>query len=59
MTLKHNKIKFPLWQYLNQPVFTPYIKPILNPRRFAYYYRVQLLQRCWTKECNVNRPYQN
>ncbi len=53
MTLKYNKIKFPLWQYLKQPVLSGHIKLVLNPYRFAYLYRVELLQRCWTKECDA------
>ncbi|HLO85256.1 MAG TPA: hypothetical protein VK203_09630 [Nostocaceae cyanobacterium] len=49
MSSKHTKIKFPLWQYLNQPLFSRDIQFILNPQRFATTWRIQLLERCWTK----------
>ncbi|AFZ20218.1 hypothetical protein Mic7113_4533 [Allocoleopsis franciscana PCC 7113] len=52
MAEKDIKIKFPLWSFLNQPVFSSKTKLILNPREFAYLYRVQLLEACWAKECN-------
>lgn len=48
-----NKIKFPLWQYLNQPLFSRETKLILNPRRFAYMHRIDLLERCLSKECDA------
>ena len=46
-----NKLKFPFWQYLNQPLFCE--KLILNPHTFAYVYRIELLERCWGKECDA------
>lgn len=52
MAEKHIKIKFPLWSFLNQPIFNSQIKLILNPKHFAYVYRVQLLEKCWDKEYN-------
>jgi hypothetical protein len=52
MAEKDIQIKFPLWPFLNQPVFSGKTKLILNPRYFAYLYRVQLLEVCWDKECN-------
>ena len=52
MAEKDIEIKFPLWQFLNQPVFSSKTQLILNPRRFAYLYRVQLLEVCWAKEYN-------
>jgi hypothetical protein len=51
MTPKHTKIKFPLWQYLNQPLFSHYIPIIWNPQRFAMLWQIQLLERCWQKNC--------
>lgn len=42
---------FPLWTYLNQPVFTPRHKTILNPRRFWYLHRIEVLERCLAKDC--------
>ncbi|MBD2019796.1 hypothetical protein H6F43_06290 [Leptolyngbya sp. FACHB-36] len=46
MQLNHPSVKFPVWQYLKQPVFTS--KTVLNPRRFLYLHRVELLERCLT-----------
>ncbi|MEM6752994.1 MAG: hypothetical protein AAF630_08510 [Cyanobacteria bacterium P01_C01_bin.38] len=46
-----NKLKFPFWQYLNQPLFSE--KLILNPHTFAYVYRIELLERCWGRECDA------
>nr|WP_238361160.1 hypothetical protein [Iningainema tapete] len=57
MTSEQHKIKFPLWQYLNQPIFSHQTQLVLNPRRFARLYRVSLLQRCWTKECDAKGPF--
>lgn len=59
MTPENNQIKFPLWQYLNQPIFGRDRKLVLNPRRFAYRYRVELIKRCWFKECDAKGPSQN
>ena len=43
--------KFPIWHYLNQPLFEgPVTIPILNPRRFLYLYRIELLERCLERE---------
>ncbi len=50
MIRENSKIKFPFWQYLTQPVFSPYSTLVLNPCRFAYFYRVELLKRCWATE---------
>ena len=52
MASKDIKLKFPVWQFLNQPVFSSKTKLILDPRLFAYLYRVKLLERCWTKVCD-------
>ncbi|HIK14540.1 MAG TPA: hypothetical protein IGS53_04505 [Leptolyngbyaceae cyanobacterium M33_DOE_097] len=45
------KTQFPVWLYLNQPLFQPHSNTILNPRRFWYRYRVSLLERCLSKAC--------
>jgi hypothetical protein len=56
MTPEQTNLKFPIWQYLNQPLLGE--KPaILNPKRFAYVYRVELLQRCWEKHCDAKGQY--
>ncbi len=44
------KIKFPLWQFLTQPVFDTRFKSVLNPRRFWYLHQIALLERCLAKE---------
>jgi hypothetical protein len=44
------KIRFSLWCFLNQPIFSSKTKLILNPRLFTYVHRVKLLERCWTQE---------
>jgi hypothetical protein len=56
MTPEQMNLRFPLWQYLNQPLLGEK-SPILNPRRFAYVYRVELLQRCWEKHCDAKGQY--
>lgn len=38
----------PFWQYLNQPLLDD--RSVWNLRYFLYFYRVQLLHRCWDKE---------
>jgi hypothetical protein len=44
--------KFPIWHYLNQPLFEKAIvTPVLNPRRFLYLHRIELLERCLEREC--------
>lgn len=44
-------LRFPLWKYLNQPLFNDFYPLILNPRRYWYHYRVELLERCFTRSC--------
>ncbi|MFB2982234.1 hypothetical protein [Microseira sp. BLCC-F43] len=48
MTIKHSTIRFPLWQFLNQPLFCS--TTILNPRRYWHRHKVDLLERCWIKQ---------
>lgn len=48
-SFKHRQ--FPLWHYLNQPIFSPTVKLILNPVRFGKVYRIQYLERCWYRDC--------
>ncbi len=50
---EENQLKFPLWQYLKQPIFHSQIPFILNPRHFAYNWRVKLLEKCLKKECDA------
>lgn len=58
MSSQNSKIKFPFWQYLNQPLFSPDTKLELNPRRFAHSWRIGLLERCLNKECDAKGPQQ-
>lgn len=58
MTLENNKIKFPLWHYLQQPLFSSHTKFIWHPQHFAIIWRIQLLERCWSKECDAKGPQQ-
>lgn len=43
-------MRFPLWPYLNQPVFNRYHRTIYNPRSFWSTYRISFLERCWLRE---------
>jgi hypothetical protein len=39
-------MNFPLWQYLNQPLFDTMRPTILNPRRYWQIYSLWYLERC-------------
>lgn len=54
-----SKIPFPLWEYLQQPVFSRKKQFIFNPQRFAFFYRIEFLNKCWAKECDAKGPYQS
>jgi hypothetical protein len=49
-------VKFPLWQFLRQPIADPESKLILNPALFQKRYQVELLERCWEKTLENQRP---
>lgn len=53
MLFKQNSTKpqFPFWQFLDQPLFDPTRKLVLNPRRFWQMYQIQMLERCWAQDC--------
>ncbi len=57
MIEERSNIEFPLWQYLNQPLFSANTKLVLSPRRFAHLHRVELLERCWAKKCDAKGSY--
>jgi hypothetical protein len=42
------KLKFPLWEYLTQPVFSSEFKS-LNPFRFWQLHNKEQLETCWQK----------
>ncbi|MGB8702030.1 MAG: hypothetical protein WCD18_21650 [Thermosynechococcaceae cyanobacterium] len=46
--MSHHPInrRFPVWQFLNQPVFHPDVKLILSPKTFWDHYRIDFLERC-------------
>ncbi|WP_181256825.1 hypothetical protein [Merismopedia glauca] len=52
MSNENNTLKFPIWQFLNQELFNQETPLILNPYRFRYVYRINLLERCLKKECD-------
>lgn len=56
MNSNPNSVRFPLWQYLNQPLFSHFYKPVLNPMHYWYFYRIQHLERCLVKQ---HRPEEN
>jgi hypothetical protein len=43
--------RFPVWQYLNQPLFDPEIEFKLSPSQFWRQYQIQFLDRCWHRVC--------
>lgn len=47
------QICHPLWQYLKQPIFDTQAQSVWNIHRFWYLYKIQLLQKCWEKECDT------
>jgi hypothetical protein len=64
------KIWFPIWQYLTQPLFSKASDTMFNPVEFWYRYRsqvlehcwsldpVQFLERCWHENCGSDRSCQ-
>ncbi|PSB35496.1 hypothetical protein C7B70_01270 [Chlorogloea sp. CCALA 695] len=55
MNILNSPNNFPLWQFLNQPVFNSQTKLILNPRQFEHLYKIDLLERCLTQECSSKK----
>ena len=52
-------VNFPLWRYLNQPIFEAASNPVINPKRFWYVYRVEFLERCLERECRATGKSQD
>jgi hypothetical protein len=46
------KLKFPLWKYLTQPVFSPEFKS-LNPFRFWQMHNTEQLEVCWQQSKGI------
>ncbi|GJD19314.1 hypothetical protein RIVM261_042700 [Rivularia sp. IAM M-261] len=42
------KVIFPVWQYLNQPLYHP--DTVINPFKYWQKYRLYLLEYCWNIE---------
>jgi hypothetical protein len=40
-------VRFPIWKFLNQPVFEASHKTVLNPQRFWHQYKIEMLERCF------------
>lgn len=59
MTPRNGKMNFPLWQFLNQPLFDPRSPLILNPRRFWHRYQIEYLERCWFKNYRPEERFRN
>jgi hypothetical protein len=51
---KPAKVKFPLWPFLNQPLFHPSFRVIWNPMNFRRAYEARLLERCLYKDSARN-----
>ncbi len=56
MNILNSSNNFPLWQFLNQPVFSSQTKLILSPRQFGHLYKIDLLERCLAQECTAEKP---
>ncbi|MCU0524513.1 MAG: hypothetical protein MUF72_06780 [Elainella sp. Prado103] len=59
MADKHYQIRFPLWQFLNQPLFDPYVPLVLSPNRFWQRYQIEHLERCWSRNFHPEEKYRN
>lgn len=46
MSPKKRIIVAAIWEYLNQPLCTPYPQSIWHINLFWYYYKVKFLERC-------------
>ena len=47
MTDPSLKLQFPLWQFLNQPIFNSKMPLVLNPGQFWQRYQITHLERCF------------
>ncbi|WP_432808496.1 hypothetical protein [Pantanalinema sp. GBBB05] len=48
MFQKPYTLRFPVWQFLNQPLNS---NLTLNPRRYWNRYSIELLERCLSRDC--------
>ncbi|MEL6939838.1 MAG: hypothetical protein AAFO84_11670 [Cyanobacteria bacterium J06598_1] len=47
MTPAISHTKFPLWQYLSQPIGQADCKLIVNPQKFWHTKKLRHIERCW------------
>ncbi|QQE65574.1 hypothetical protein GFS31_22620 [Leptolyngbya sp. BL0902] len=52
-------MQFPVWPYLNQPIFNRNHQAIYNPWRFWRTYQVRFLERCWLREYRPEEHYKS
>lgn len=57
MAPRHDPLKFPLWSYLKQPVFSRFYKTKLNPWSFWRAHQLRYLERCWLKDYKPEEHY--
>lgn len=57
MIWKMKQTWHPVWQYLNQPIFTASSQSVWNVDQFWYLYKIQLLENCWKKEIPSQTHY--
>lgn len=54
-TIKH--IGIAIWQYVNQPLFDRHNPMVWETNRFWYLYKIQLLEKCLTKDSTSQSHY--
>lgn len=54
--LSPQKLNFPIWQYLTQPIFRATQPLVLDPRRFLHHHHVELLERCLAVNVELKEP---
>jgi hypothetical protein len=59
MISKPNKDSFPLWQFLNQPLFDAQNPVVLHPQRFWHLYKVRHLESCWSRAYRPEEHFRN
>jgi hypothetical protein len=52
-------MSFPVWPYLNQPIFSRHQQAIYNPWRFWRAHQVRFLERCWLREYRPEEHYKS
>jgi hypothetical protein len=59
MNPKRNSNSFPVWHFLNQPLFDAQYPAILNPRRFWHFYKIRHLEKCWSSAFRPEERFRN